>query len=180
MCHIMDKLHTLVPGKTTITHFSLPEEESEEILSETFHQLLVGGDQVTAARCRGSAAARCDIDTKTSRLYGLVPVSEDWHARLCLCKVCYLSSKTQWNLSIIKEPSFKGNNILESQVFSRTILSSKSTTPWVILTVTSSRGSIVHCMLYIGVYYMMIFFYRLFIGNSLIHLCLSRREVYYN
>ena len=131
MCHIMDKLHTLVPGKTTVTFFLLPEEENEEILGETFHQLLVGGDQVTAARCRGSAAARCDMDTKTSRLYGLVPVSEDWHAKLCLCKVCYLSSKTQWNLSLIKSPSCKGDHILESYLF--TLRAKSTTTLWVIL-----------------------------------------------
>ena len=92
MCHIMDKLHNLVPGKTTQSNFILPDGDNELFLGETFHQLLLGGDQLTAARCRGSAAARCDSDTKKSRLYGLVPVSEDWHAKFCLCKVCYILS----------------------------------------------------------------------------------------
>jgi len=44
MCHITDKLHTLVPKKTTISHFTLSEGESEAILGETFHQQLLGGD----------------------------------------------------------------------------------------------------------------------------------------
>ena len=87
MCHIMDKLHTLVPSKTTMSNFTLLDGESETFLGETIHQLLLGGDQLTAARCRGSAAARCDTDTKTAHLYGLVPVSEDWHAKFRLCKV---------------------------------------------------------------------------------------------
>jgi len=118
MCHIMDKLHTLVPNKTTIiSHFTLSEGESEAILGETFYQLLLGGDQLTTAHCRRSAAARCDMDTKTSRFYGLVPVSKDWLSKYCLCKVCYLLSKIQSNLSLIKEPSGKGKIYIKFSIF---------------------------------------------------------------
>ena len=56
-----------------------------------FHQILFGGDQLTVARARGSAAIRSDhvtsICTRKDRLEGLVPVVEDWHAKQCLLKV---------------------------------------------------------------------------------------------
>ena len=79
MCDIMDQLHKLVPCKTTQSNYTLPDGEVQSFLGETFHQLLLGGDQLTAARC--------DSDTKKERLYGLVPVSEDWHGKYRLCKV---------------------------------------------------------------------------------------------
>ena len=47
-----------------------------------FHQTLLGGDQLTAARVRGSIAARRDHQTRRERLQGLLPVVEDWHAYL--------------------------------------------------------------------------------------------------
>ena len=90
MCNIMDELHKLVPCKTTQSNYILPDGDVQSFLGETFHQLLLGGDQLTAACCRGSAAARCDSDTKMEHLYGLLPVSEDWHAKYRLCKVYIL------------------------------------------------------------------------------------------
>ena len=90
MCDIMDQVHKLVPCKTTQSNYRLPDGDVQSFVGETFHQLLLGGDQLTAARCRGSAAARCDSDTKKERLYGLIPVSEDWHGKYRLCKVCYM------------------------------------------------------------------------------------------
>ena len=62
----------------------------QAFIGETFHQILLGGDQLTAARCPGSAAARSDSDTRRQskqRLHGLIPLSEYWHAKLRLCKV---------------------------------------------------------------------------------------------
>jgi len=46
-----------------------------------FHKILLGGDQLTAARCRGAAAVRSDHRTSLERLDGMVPVCEDWHAK---------------------------------------------------------------------------------------------------
>lgn len=87
MCTIMDKVHSLVPSRSADSQLVLPDGEAESFLAETFHQILIGGDQLTAARCRGSIAARCDDDTRKGHLRGLVAVSEDWHAKCCLCKV---------------------------------------------------------------------------------------------
>jgi len=48
---------------------------------------LLFGDQLTAARARGAAALRIWHKTALDRLEGYVPVTSDWHARLCLVTV---------------------------------------------------------------------------------------------
>ena len=59
-----------------------------------FHQTLLGGDQLTAARARGSIAARRDHQTRRERLQGLLPVAEDWHAYLRYIYTEYYSLHT--------------------------------------------------------------------------------------
>ena len=96
MCEIMDKIHNYVPAKYVTEKFSLFEgEEDLEVDDELFHQILLGGDQLTIARARGSIAARLDI-TRRERLEGLLPVVEDWHAKQCLLKVCMHACKYQF------------------------------------------------------------------------------------
>lgn len=46
-----------------------------------------GGDQLTAARVRGSQRVRSNSQRGIHRLEGLVPVIEDWHAKGCLLSV---------------------------------------------------------------------------------------------
>ena len=88
MCDIMDKLHEYVPSKPVIESFSLFADEPDvEFDDEIFHQILLGGDQLTVARARGSIGARQDHITRRERLEGLLPVVEDWHAKQCLLKV---------------------------------------------------------------------------------------------
>ena len=48
---------------------------------------LVYGDQLTVARARGAASLRCWHETALDRLEGYVPVTSDWHARLCVVTV---------------------------------------------------------------------------------------------
>lgn len=48
---------------------------------------LIYGDQLTVARARGAASLRCWHETAIDRLEGYVPVTSDWHARLCLVTV---------------------------------------------------------------------------------------------
>ena len=47
-----------------------------------------GGDQMTAARARGSQRVRSNSERGKDRLEGLQPVVEDWHAKVCLLGVC--------------------------------------------------------------------------------------------
>lgn len=55
------------------------------------HTSLAGGDQLTAARARGSQQIRCNSERGKDRLEGLQPVVEDWHAKVCLLGVCVCS-----------------------------------------------------------------------------------------
>ena len=50
-------------------------------------KVLLGGDQLTAARARGAAALRDGHNTSHDRLEGFEAVIEDWHARLAFDKV---------------------------------------------------------------------------------------------
>lgn len=94
MCEIMDKLHEYVPAQQVVESFDVfgdsdPIEADEHI----YHQILLGGDQLTVARARGSAAVRVDhmthVCSRRDRLEGLLPVVEDWHAKQCLLKVLF-------------------------------------------------------------------------------------------
>lgn len=48
----------------------------------------IGGDQMTAARARGSHRVRCNSERAKERLECLQPVCEDWHAKVTLLGVC--------------------------------------------------------------------------------------------
>lgn len=60
----------------------------EVIYDDTrFDRKLIGGDQLTVARIRGTQYLRASEDKRVDRYEGLVPVVEDWHARMTLLKV---------------------------------------------------------------------------------------------
>ena len=55
MVDIMTNLHQYVPTKTSVSKSTVPGSDEEvEIVEDTFHTILFGGDQMTAARARGS------------------------------------------------------------------------------------------------------------------------------
>ena len=94
MCDVMDKLHEYVPARYVIEEYDLFEDGLVQLDKEAYHQILFGGDQLTVARARGSISIRSDhrdgcipICTRRDRLEGLVPITEDWHAKQCLLKV---------------------------------------------------------------------------------------------
>jgi len=83
----MDKLHEYIPTKPVVTERTLESGEVKRMEDYAMCKSLIGGDQLTVARVRGSAAARVDHQTKKDRLEGFIPVVEDWHAKQCLLKV---------------------------------------------------------------------------------------------
>lgn len=87
MCSILEELHHYVPTEKVTLNLTLPTGESRPLNSELFHRILLGGDQLTAARARSGCAARADHDSSGKRLSGLLPVTEDWHAKMCYLKV---------------------------------------------------------------------------------------------
>ena len=60
------------PGDVTINHFS---------------HILLGGDQLTVARVRGSQGALLNSDSGIEHVEGFIPVIEDWHTKMCYMKV---------------------------------------------------------------------------------------------
>ena len=86
MCQIMQNPHKYVPTKL------LNKSYDTDIIYEEghHHKILFGGDQLTVCRSRGAQAARSNDDRTihAARLDGLIPVTEDWHARMTLLRVC--------------------------------------------------------------------------------------------
>lgn len=87
MSKIMDHVHTYVPSITHCNDLVLPNEDIFEDNRDRFHRILLGGDQLTVARARGSIAVRKDHDSSKQRFDGLLPIVEDWHAKQSLLKV---------------------------------------------------------------------------------------------
>ena len=73
--------------------------------STKFFKILLGGDQLTIARVRGTQCLFHGSDKAMKRLQGIIPVQEDWHARMNFMKVRILYSfitilcKAIWNNS---------------------------------------------------------------------------------
>ena len=73
-------------------NINTPSQKSEVVskylvIREVQHQLLFGGDQLTASRARGCKAIRMNSATDTEKLCGLIPVAEDWHTKVTLLEV---------------------------------------------------------------------------------------------
>ncbi len=68
----------------------LPNGNSLAIDNTRFHKILLGGDQFTVARVRGTQALRVSEEKAVDRLEGVIPVVEDWHTRMTLNKVSHL------------------------------------------------------------------------------------------
>ena len=92
MVDILLELHKYVPMTRTTEAFDIAGPggcmEVEEIDICHFHHILLGGDQLTVARVRGSQGARRNMNNGKGRLEGLIPVIEDWHTKMCAMKVC--------------------------------------------------------------------------------------------
>jgi hypothetical protein len=86
MIEIMEELHQYVPTTTSSTS-AIINNEVVTIPIEKLHCICLGGDQLSAARYRGSGTIRSNSTSATKRLEGLVPVSEDWHTQVTLLKV---------------------------------------------------------------------------------------------
>ena len=75
MVEIMETLHGYVLTRQCSGEAS--NVEQTELLN-----ILLGGDQLTAARARGAKRVMMNGSTKQKRLEGTYPVVEDWHAKM--------------------------------------------------------------------------------------------------
>ena len=80
-------------------HFINSTGESVTLQNAKFSPIIMGGDHLTAKRGRGAIRTRMNSDTPVKRLLGLIPISEDCHAKLNMFRVNCL---TFYGLIIIK------------------------------------------------------------------------------
>ena len=85
---ILHELHRYVPTKSETKEVPVPDSTEVRSLSEiAFHRLLFGGDQLTAKRARAGVRIRNNSTNSADRLEGLLPVAEDWHAKVVFLEV---------------------------------------------------------------------------------------------
>ena len=92
MIQVLEKVHTkYVPCKDVEREFTIPNAEGSpsvvKMSDKVFTTTLVGGDQLTVARIRGAQRIRGNSPTSEQRFDGLLPVAEDWHAKMCFLEV---------------------------------------------------------------------------------------------
>ena len=67
----------------------VPEETPTKVEIDYFHPILFGGDQMTCVRIRGAQGIRENAISGRARFEGVVPVVEDWHAKVCFMQVTF-------------------------------------------------------------------------------------------
>jgi len=87
MSTILSHYMQLVPTVEAELKLNLPIGGEVTLDDTHFHNILFGGDQLTAARIRGTKALRDTQYRRVDRFDGITPVIEDWHARMTLMKV---------------------------------------------------------------------------------------------
>ncbi len=87
MIGILEALQKYVPSKLVDIKEQIPGSELQR--EKIFITTLVGGDYLSASRARGSIYIQSKSELQEDRLQ---PVSEDWHAKVCLMEV----SMTPW------------------------------------------------------------------------------------
>ena len=87
MSEILAAYMKMVPIVESTEAIDLPCGASVRVDSTAYHSILFGGDQLTAARIRGTKCLRDTEAKRNDRFEGLIPVVEDWHTRMTLMKV---------------------------------------------------------------------------------------------
>eukprot|EP00731_Ephydatia_muelleri_P026207 Em0018g307a len=86
MVEIMDELQKYIPSKTTVQVFDDGNGDVERMEIHHLSPIVLGGDQLTTARAIGSQRMRKNSHETTRRLVGFIPVTEDWHTKVCFMK----------------------------------------------------------------------------------------------
>ena len=87
MIQILTHAQKYVPSKTVERNLVLPNKDTISYEEEHYAVTIIGGDQLTVARARGAQRIRSNSTKSEDRLDGLLPVTEDWHAKMCLLQV---------------------------------------------------------------------------------------------
>ena len=86
MIEILSHLHELyVPFIEESVTQKIESINTEIALKKTkFHQVIIGGDQLTAAHARSAIKNVANGNSSLTKLSGFIPVVEDWHTKMTL------------------------------------------------------------------------------------------------
>ncbi len=85
MISILDHLSQYVPTVSSASTMTNPHtSEPVEVVEDKHHQILFGGDMLTAKRARVAQYIRENSNRGKFSLEGFVPCTEDWHTKMCL------------------------------------------------------------------------------------------------
>ena len=117
----MKGLQKYVPKTTYQLTYHLADGNDFVVNEDCVHRILFGGDQLTVCRSRGSQSARCSDDVSDERLDALLPVTEDWHARMTLMRVRWVlinhCSKVCYSHRLFGNTCFRINPPLKEVLF---------------------------------------------------------------
>ena len=89
MLDILQHLQKYVPSITKQAEIAMHTGEPLVVDVIDHHEILLGGDLLSSFRAREVQRIMEFSDQPSLRCDGLLPISEDWHTRLCLLEVSY-------------------------------------------------------------------------------------------
>ena len=91
MMKLLEHVQQYSASKKVVEELQVPNPGGQSsVLKVEDDQLVmtvVGGDYLTATRMRGAQRIRGNSETGADLFDGLLPVAEDWHAKVCLLEV---------------------------------------------------------------------------------------------
>lgn len=88
MVEILTHLHQYVPCVPFVTKTTLDTGEVVEEEKANIRRVIIGGDQLTAARIRAGQRAKLNAESPVKRLEGIIAAAEDWHTKANFLGVC--------------------------------------------------------------------------------------------
>lgn len=85
MMDILEEYKKYVPSKVVVLEEPIPRVDTTE--DKSYITTLVGGDYLSVARAREAQYIRRSSELEQNRFDGIMPVAEDWHAKVCLLEV---------------------------------------------------------------------------------------------
>ena len=88
MVEILEEYKAYIPSKSVTLQEPIPDSDITE--DREYVKTLLGGDYLSVAHARGAQHIRRTAEMEKYRLDGMLPVAEDWHAKVCLLEVSKL------------------------------------------------------------------------------------------
>ncbi len=91
MVDIMDDIHKYVPTVSSKVEVDVPGAENETVELDMDQSVPLYPDGRRSVDCSTCSRYCSNSERQKERLEGLVPVCEDWHAKMCLLGVSVLN-----------------------------------------------------------------------------------------